>query len=1199
MAARYALIEADNLKASHDANMRATTGYPEDLRKPGWQRADAEQRVQDIVRDVDPARLIESMDDATGAPVAMRDGTILAGNARTIALQRIYGADGAKAAAYRSSLADAAPRLGIDPAQVQSMRRPVLVRLPDDPAAAKPKRAPATEMPTDGAVKSMAPGANYVGFIDDRPSVAGAGQPGARPLAEPSPVKAAKPIRREDILVPFMKALDTGIYEGRVKGKGVMGFFKPKTGEVRIKRHADLETSAHELAHLMDNRIPEIRKSWHSGPDWKVHREELRGLSYDNTKIYEGFAEFMRHYMTRPEVARERAPKFTAWFEDFTSKHEYGPAIANAQKGMTDWFNQDAVSRARSKIGDHRPLSDALDGRWDALRQSTVDDLHGVYRMERDLSKGKISPVGPYESARLSRASYSIADGSLRFGAPVRNADGSFGWKGKGLEDILKPVSKSLDDALLYFVARSAKELMTQGREHLFTKGEIDGMLKLRTPEFDQAFKEYQAWNKGVLDFAQEHGVINAASRAAWQRTNYMPFHRVGQPDGFKGKPGDWSGVKALTGGTENLRDILGNMTANAAMLIDKALKNDARNKIANMAELHGGGKFMARVDAEARPVKVSTQAALDSIIKAMGLEDGSPAASRAAAKLREMLAGAPGMLEVLQQNMPPAGGNVVAVLRDGKPVWYEVADPILLRALESIDRSPPPWIIKWLGLPKRVGQTTITMTPDFMVANLARDTIMGSVMSRAGFKPVVDSLRGMKMRLTNDPLYKDFVANGGGMSSIYLDEAAFKTKLERFYNRQGVDYQTVLNAPGKVLQFVETLADAFESSTRLGEYKRAIDAGNHPRHAAYLAREVSTDFAMKGDSKALGFMYDTVIFLRPALVSWDRMARGLLHDPNRGAIAAKTGMLALMSGALYLLNKDNEKYKDLPDWDRDTHWHFFIGDQHFRYPKIWEIGAVSSAAERTIERILADEPTKLGADFARILGSTFGVNTMPQIVAPLYEQATNRNNFTKAPIETPGMENMQPFLRAKPTTNETLKAVGMATRDLPEALQVNPVRAEALLRGYFNTWALYGLALTDKAFFGDQLPETRTDELPVVRRFYSADPAKNTRYETMFYDMLGEARRLHGTLRELDKTGRKEIADEKEGSPMAGQAKALEHAAKNLTTVNAEMRAVRRDPDLTPAQKRQRLDELTIERNDLLKRAVLDAKSSIEAVTP
>ncbi|MCX7173432.1 MAG: hypothetical protein NT159_05840, partial [Proteobacteria bacterium] len=676
------------------------------------------------------------------------------------------------------------------------------------------------------------------------------------------------------------------------------------------------------------------------------------------------------------------------------------------------------------------------------------------------------------------------------------------------------------------------------------------------------------------------------------------PFHRAGSTEGFKGKPGDWSGIKALTGGTENLRDILGNMTANAAQLIDKAVKNEARQKIAALASEPGGGKFMVKIDAETRPVKIDKAAVVDGLLKTLGIDRTKYGAhgeklpkhvQKLIKALEDDLAKSPGMMEFYVGNQPPAGRNVTAVLNGGKPTWYEVADPILYRALVAIDRPPMPWITKWLGVPKRVGQLSITLTPDFMVANIARDTIMGSMMSRAGFVPVIDSLKGMRLRITKDPIYKDYLANGGGLSSIYLDQSKFKAKLERFYSKQGIDYKTVLDTPAKLLGFVETLGDAFEMSTRLGEYKRAIDKGENPRHAAYLGRDVSTDFAMRGDSQALGFLYDTVMFLRPAVVSLDRLFRGVAHDPNRGAIAVKTGILALSSMALYMLNREDSRYQDLADWDRDANWHFFIGDQHFRYPKIWEIGAIASAAERTLEKTIAADPSGLGADMVRIIANTFSLNLTPQIIAPLAEQYANRNSFTKAPIETPGMENMQPFLRAKPGTSETLKAAGMASRDMSESMQVNPVRAEALLRGYFNTWALYGLALTDKAFFDAKTPTKRLDEMPVVRRFYSQEPPQHTKYETQFYDILEEAKRLHGTLRELDKTGHSDIADEKEKGPLAGEAKPLEHAAKSVQGINQEMRMVRRS-DITPDEKRQRLDALTVERNDLLKRSVQDS---------
>jgi hypothetical protein len=220
----------------------------------------------------------------------------------------------------------------------------------------------------------------------------------------------------------------------------------------------------------------------------------------------------------------------------------------------------------------------------------------------------------------------------------------------------------------------------------------------------------------------------------------------------------------------------------------------------------------------------------------------------------------------------------------------------------------------------------------------------------------------------------------------------------------------------------------------------------------------------------------------------------------------------------------------------------------------------------------------------------------MPQVHAPLYEQATTRNSFTGSPIETPGMDGVQPFLRAKPGTSETFKALGMTTKDNPEWAQVNPARAEALLRGYLNTWGLYGLMLTDQAFFGDKLPEKRADELPVVRRFYASEPAKHTKYESEFYDILNEARRLRGTLKELDELGLPQFADEKEKNPLAGEAKPLERAQKNLGAINRDMQAVRRDTTLTPKQKREKLDALTVERNALMKQAVTESRAAQKA---
>jgi hypothetical protein len=110
-------------------------------------------------------------------------------------------------------------------------------------------------------VNSFAPGANYVGFINDSaPPPTGSGGAAVMPAgssASPSATQKA-PIRREDILRPFLKALGVPLYEGRVKRKGVQGFYYPKSEAVRIKNKSDLETAAHELTHLIDDIAPMV-----------------------------------------------------------------------------------------------------------------------------------------------------------------------------------------------------------------------------------------------------------------------------------------------------------------------------------------------------------------------------------------------------------------------------------------------------------------------------------------------------------------------------------------------------------------------------------------------------------------------------------------------------------------------------------------------------------------------------------------------------------------------------------------------------------------------------------------------------------------------------------------------------------------------------------------------------------------------------
>jgi hypothetical protein len=1052
-------------------------------------------------------------------------------------------------------------------------------------------------LPTAGtaeARQNMVPGANYVGMVRDR--------------YDPQQVPTNNPIRRERLLHDLVEGIGLPIYEGRMKQhRSVLGFYRPHLGEIRIKRSNDLEVAIHEAAHALDDRYPEIRKQWTPASNANAAvRAELRGVSYDKSKLFEGFAEFIRLWATQPHEAQARAPLFSGWWKDFVERVPEGAAIKQFREQATAWFNQAALDRARSKIGADVEINAGLTRVWDRFRQATTDDLHGIKLMEETLT-GTIAPAGAYETARLVRAKASILQGVLELGEIRVRQDGSHEFTGKGLKQILAPVAGRLDDWLMYAVGRSAHELMGQGRERLFTPAEIQGMLALRTSEFDRAFQEYQAWNKAILDFAEAKGVIDPMARQFWRRTQYLPFHRVGQPGNYSKVQGDWHGIKALTGGTDNLRDVLGNIIGNATTLLDAALTNEVRVKVADLARQRMGARFMARIPTEDRGVKVAAGEVERVVLEALGVTRRSQLTPEQQQVFDDIQHGLTPLVDFILRGQAPTGRNVVAVLDHGKPTYYEVADPIVLRALTALHREPAPWITRALSLPRRVGQASVTLAADFMAANILRDTVMAGMMSRSGFRPFIDSAIGLKSRLTKDQNYRDFIANGGGLSSVFTGEKGakpFRQQLQRFYGRKGIDYRTVLDTPAKLLHGVETIADAFEMATRLGEFRRAIHKGEHPRHAAYRAREVSTDFAMRGDSGALGFLYDTVMFLKAGMVSLDRAYRGFAEDPNRARIGVLTGLLALASAGLYAVNRKNPLYDRLEDWDRDSSWHFFVPKPatlqvwaegrdvppeqaylHFRLPKLWEIGAFSSIAERGLQAIMDHAPGQGVLNILNVIRQQFSLQAIPQALLPLYELATNRDQFTGRPIITQAEKDLMPFAQSGSDTSETMRALGYAERNLPTALQIPPAQAEHLLRGYFNTWATYGLSLADAIGF-DNKPDMRLDQMPVIRRFFSYEPARGSRYVTELYDLIQQAQQARATMRHMDKAGQHDIAGELENTPDNLAYGQMNYADQHMRAIRADMEAVRRADSLEAVR------QLADQRARLLRRPDLVAKA-------
>ena len=128
--AHYELLEADDVRASHlpARGFQKNPAYELENERRYHDEPGSRAKVMENAAKLDPAFLMESVDANHGAPVIDQDNNVLGGNGRAMSIARAYDSFPERGKQYREALKANADRLGIDPAQVDAMRSPVLVR---------------------------------------------------------------------------------------------------------------------------------------------------------------------------------------------------------------------------------------------------------------------------------------------------------------------------------------------------------------------------------------------------------------------------------------------------------------------------------------------------------------------------------------------------------------------------------------------------------------------------------------------------------------------------------------------------------------------------------------------------------------------------------------------------------------------------------------------------------------------------------------------------------------------------------------------------------------------------------------------------------------------------------------------------------------------------------------------------------------
>ncbi|MGP9645166.1 LPD38 domain-containing protein [Halomonas sp. AOP30-A1-24] len=877
----------------------------------------------------------------------------------------------------------------------------------------------------------------------------------------------------------------------------------------------------------------------------------------------------------------------------------------NGQQGDDTLFSlrnafddfSDADRSAAEKIGrppTTRRLKDYLKQRWDGIgervRVGAVDQYAALKRLDeqvhgKDMAEENIT-ASSWVLARMSSAANGalhtmMTAGRLRYMEDQRVISTREDTRGLGevLGELGSPAE--IERFFGWVAGNRSKQLADQGRENLFEPNEIEAMTtwnrgrladgRSRIGAYASVFREFQQYRDDVLSIAEETGVISSDARALWRDEFYVPFYRVQRDEKAPAGPMPAAGLsrqkqmKKLKGGKENLNDLLENTMLNFHYLLEASLKNRAASQALDNARQAG---IAHQVPESNRDTQTSTY-----------------------------------------------------VLRDGKKTYYQVDDPLVFNALTALaDPGMNSTMMQFMRQMKRIFTVGVTATPQFQVANLMRDSMQAvatSPVSKNAFGNVIKggmAYRDAKMMAAGGSFHFGHVY---GSSPDEIRAQMAKVRSETFTINSLKDMKQGMNRLMAPWQKWTEFNNFTENINRARIYEQnAAERGE--LYANFQARDL-IDFGARGAWPAMRILTDIVPFLNARIQGLDKIYRsGIKPGTNVVAAAfgygqpgvsdkqaaarfwAVAGAMSLASVALYLNNREEEEFKKLEDWQKDSYYHFFFGDTHIQIPKPFEVGAITTLAERITEQFVDDEAT--GDLFAQRLGhmltQTFSFSPVPQAVQPMLDVYSNRDAFTGRPIESMGMDRMSPELRRRESTtklasglshglNATVGGIGDPD-DNPFAL--SPVQVDHLIGGYLGQLGSWGAGAIDIAWntaTGHDTPAKRWYEYQPVRRFYRnlGNEDTYTKYGTVFYDALREAQRAHTDMRELREMGRLEEAQAlaRNKGDLLRLRPALNSAQTRLRTIGQQIEETQRSA-LSAEEKRQRIDRYRAIRNQIQK---------------
>ena len=875
-------------------------------------------------------------------------------------------------------------------------------------------------------------------------------------------------------------------------------------------------------------------------------------------------------------------------------KDEEGNWTWNPQKGLGALGllrGGKLVGQAKVSLNEQR-LKKLTEEKWNHFVQEFIDQFHSV-----KIHAGKEA----WYYTKRTQNSHEMVNGLLKYGLPFWNPDTQmFEIRNKknkpihedptkenfhGLFHVLKPIEKlgKLDDFSKYITGLQAKIWMKQGRENRFSQKEIDDMLALgkNNEAFKTAVEGLKKINKSVLDLGVATGRLSKRERDLFLNDFHVPFYRIIEEEFMRQRAGkrpanQAPGLKRLMGSEADIKDPIENMVMNWQWIIDSSMKNVAQRKTVGAIK---DRNIVEPVEWQWKPGPVNV-GNMANALKKHGIKVGKMNKKEEDAYIQ------------LFQREIPIGDNIVPVYRGGKAKYYRIHEPDLFRSLsENMHYADgESMFLQALRIPKYVGTTAVTISPEFRISNMLRDTLSSWVISDTGLVPGVAATKGFVKAWNQNETFLDLMTSGALRHEQFGGAARDPIKALKKFSSEA----TILDGPAKVWEFWQKVGVASETANRIAIYEGVMKRGGTRNRALGEAQDI-LDFSQRGQNRTFRHLTDTVLFLNARMQGAYKLGTGAYENPQ--AFIMKGAMITGATMSLYYMNMNNPKYQELEDWEKDFYYNMFIGDDRFVIPKPFEVGAVfSTIPERMFEYWRGGDETLAVDATIRILSETFAMNPLPQAIKPIAEDYANETFYFGRNIVSHYDLDKPPRFQYKPYTSKSIKLLAQNMPDFaPEALK-SPQRLEQLVKGYLASLGGYIVSLSDlaveKAVGAPPRESLRAMDIPGVKALYKGSNPKTTRYLKEFYDLSREAKGIYRSIKQLREEGNVEgIQQEFERNP---RSKYLEHKTirkylrqiqQSISAINKQMSAVK-GSDMTPQEKRTALDKLIAQRNNIAKYA-------------